>query len=701
MPPLTKKVWKVTWFKNGVEKSGAQDLMLSAMSSVEFPFVSHTKKDGRMWSSMTRETYLRLLETNHGLYEIIEKDKRRKVYFDVDCPGDNPDPLDEVKKVTYKMFPGARLQISGSRTPSKISYHVTISNWFWNNQDEQRQMILWALNNIPHVDKGVYTMNRNMKCVNQSKPDGRVQEILEGSSDILKHIIIDGFDEDAQDASTLEWHYISSEKPERVAQKFDILEIPEMSLVCPDEFDWLTSTPLEVLSLIQNTPGLLGHMNTWKIMLWAKANNITFEQFWSWCKQADDTFERIKSYQKSWLRGGESPGTWYIKRLLNRMYPGILKDLTIKKFLKSQDQLTGTPSMSKFLTKEDLVSDEKFVLLTGPMGTNKTGAVIDSLDPRDRILWVTPRISLSHNLHQRIRSTCRFKFKNYKEFEKEHEDEIGQTKQLICCVPSLYKTHKAVYDTVVLDEIETLLMMWRGDLGHLHFDMNWMRFKEIISTAKKVYVMDAFMGAKTTNFLKGPFKIVTGHQAPDERNIITYNCKTTWSATIAEDLSKGKKLFVFYPYKSGNSKHFSMEKFVRVLMEASGLPESEFICYNSDSPDSIKKTLQNVNEVWASKSCIVCNTCITVGVNFDELHIDKIYAMWQPFVSQRDFFQNMYRCRKLRTNEIHLFTDKPRRTFNPWIHSDNKDDEYKGLLRDITLEENSKGSMDVFKLFLE
>jgi hypothetical protein len=46
-----------------------------------------------------------------------------------------------------------------------------------------------------------------------------------------------------------------------------------------------------------------------------------------------------------------------------------------------------------------------------------------------------------------------------------------------------------------------------------------------------------------------------------------------------------------------------------------------------------------------------------------------------------------------------LYTEKPKRIFNPWIHSDNKDEEYKSLLQDMALEENSKGSMDVFKLF--
>jgi len=435
--------------------------------------------------------------------------------------------------------------------------------------------------------------------------------------------------------------------------------------------------------------------------LWAKGVNLDFGSFWSWCRQADDSYERIQTYQKSWTRGGFNPGLAVIKRILLRFYPDLTKDRTVNKFIKSQQPLKGVTPQGRWLTKSDLVCSEKFVLMTGPMGTNKTGAVIESLDPSERILWVTPRISLSFNLHQRLDNTKRFNFKNYKAYDKNHESEIRDVKQLICCIPSLYKTDKALYDTVVLDEIETLLMMWRGDIGHLHFDINWMRFKEIIASAKKVYVMDAFMGVKTTNFLKSVPRVITGFQPPDERRIITYGSRTNWLGTIAKDLAAGKKLFVFYPYKFGNTKNHSMEKIARILIEASGLPESEFITYNSDSSDAVKGTLQKVNQVWSSKSCIICNTCITVGVNFDELHFDKVYAMWKSFVSQRDFFQNMYRCRTLKTNEVHLCMGKPKLMNNPWMHSNNKDEEYKSLLCDIACEENSKGSLDVFKLFAE
>jgi hypothetical protein len=338
------------------------------------------------------------------------------------------------------------------------------------------------------------------------------------------------------------------------------------------------------------------------------------------------------------------------------------------------------------------------------MGINKTGSVIDALDHRESILWVIPRISLGYNLQQRLDATGKFDFRNYKKFSKKDEDKISDAKQLICCVLSLYKTHDAFYDTIVLDEVETLLMLWKGDIGQDYFDKNWSRFMEVLRSAKKVYVMDAFMGEKTINFLKSVDanrvpRVITGLVPPDERRIITYSCRTGWTSKISDELRSGKKLFIFYPFKTGHGDHHSMQKFREILSKDSGISVNDILWYNADSPDSVKKTLLNVNQVWSEKPCVICNSCITVGVNFDDLHFDSVFAMWEPFVSQRDFFQNMYRCRKLKTNEVHLLSENPRLMFKPWIHAESKDPAYASLLRDLALEENSKGSMDVFKLF--
>ena len=46
--------------------------------------VSDTKNYGRMYGLTTTENLIKLLQKNNGIYEIIERDQKRKLYIDVD-----------------------------------------------------------------------------------------------------------------------------------------------------------------------------------------------------------------------------------------------------------------------------------------------------------------------------------------------------------------------------------------------------------------------------------------------------------------------------------------------------------------------------------------------------------------------------------------------------------------------------------------
>jgi len=67
------------------------------------------------------------------------------------------------------------MAISGSETDTKHSYHITLTNYVFKNEQERKQFKLFV-NNVLYIeddgfDTKVYTKNRNMKCVNQSKPE--------------------------------------------------------------------------------------------------------------------------------------------------------------------------------------------------------------------------------------------------------------------------------------------------------------------------------------------------------------------------------------------------------------------------------------------------------------------------------------------------------------------------------------------------
>ena len=134
------------------------------------------------------------LKNDNGLYEVISLPC--KVYFDIDIkPGDDLDVkkfkqndyLDQFKNNINEYFPNAEYAISGSVHQSKISYHVILTNYIIKDERYLNQFKHFVKNYLikdhPNIDENVYTKNRQMKFPNQSKKDGRVQKLIEGTLD--------------------------------------------------------------------------------------------------------------------------------------------------------------------------------------------------------------------------------------------------------------------------------------------------------------------------------------------------------------------------------------------------------------------------------------------------------------------------------------------------------------------------------------
>ena len=146
-----------------------------------------------MWGCCDTTKALKLIQKNSGAKEILHKFPM-KVYFDIDKTENlKPDDLTTYKNIILKHIPDAMMAISGSETDQKHSYHITLTNYTFKNEQERDDFKLFV-KTVLHIedngfDTAVYTKNRNMKCVNQSKPeDKRVQEIIE-DDDIKNHLI--------------------------------------------------------------------------------------------------------------------------------------------------------------------------------------------------------------------------------------------------------------------------------------------------------------------------------------------------------------------------------------------------------------------------------------------------------------------------------------------------------------------------------
>ena len=334
----SQKLYNIQWYKKGVDS--VQDYLINILKDNEILLHRHTTKEGRQWGVTTPENLLKIVSKNRGLYEVQVSDRKRKLNFDIDVDRTiykdiNPDTLlESCKTKLIQEFPEGLLQVSGVVTEHKISYHIVISNWYADNIDDILCLKDFATDNSDlFFDNKVYTSNRNMKLINQSKPDGRVQSYISGDLDLQKHFITCYFDPDSKNINTSNVFKKIAAKP---TNTFNVLEIPQMKMITPLQFDYHNSTFQEKLNIIplykRNCPLTLSHSNIRKILIWAKQVGISFEEFWSWCQLKDNCKERLDKWFDIWNDCDLNIGTSAIEAILKRFYPKITQNKSTTKF---------------------------------------------------------------------------------------------------------------------------------------------------------------------------------------------------------------------------------------------------------------------------------------------------------------------------------------------------------------------------------
>jgi hypothetical protein len=696
---------------------------------------SHTAKKGRAWA-ITDETRLikqvsKTPKQNFGLFEIILTNNRRKVFFDID--GNINTDLEKVKAEILRVFPDGELQISGYETDVKKSYHIIVSNYHFDNGHKQASVMKQWANNNKHLgfDDKVYVGNRLMKCINSCKPDKPVQKYISGSTDVKKHIITAYFDENSIDALTRLKPLEKEIFHPKNTKKIDVATVKQLDFKVPKNIgNLLNLTPFELISLIPNKPrddpNAICHEITWSVALFLHVRGIKFEKFWSWAKQKDSSVTRMNRWLNFHWNGSVAEAsknypfvdTMTIIKILERFYPNINKDRSNSMFRKLQN-ITYTKSIDKKYISYDDFSDKKYQLLAIGMGSGKTTTTIRYLKKTGtNFCFITPRITLNENLKRNFAEE-NLEYSYYKDLKGREQKEkyMKFKKNLVICCPSLHYLNDAKYETVVIDEIETLLSIWMPNITNEgeKLQKNWNVFKYILQNAKKVILIDAFMSQTAINFIKEldptqEIEIIGKTMKPEQRYVTYFYPNTRklekisqaferWYQSAVSQLRDGKKIYIFFPYKREADTHCSMDQFKNKLIKDSGIDENLFISYTADSPDKQKKQLKKVNEVWGSKKCVITNQTITVGVNYDNDDFDAIYIAYDSFVKPRDAIQTSYRIRKIKSNRLYLVqigSGGKQYDFKVYNFGDPI---YNNLITNLITEEKTK-NMTILKMYL-
>ncbi|KAI9155994.1 hypothetical protein H9P43_009104 [Blastocladiella emersonii ATCC 22665] len=682
---LASTSFGLQWYsgKDGDDKDmGPQRYVLSTLKDNKL-VVKH--KEAHHFAKVKPEKLVEILNRNHCIQEMVHPDRLSKVYFDVDFNRDCGDvTLDEVKAVIMDQFPSANLQICGYETDQKKSWHIVLSNYTATFKELELVKLFCMQYSALGFDAKVYTANRFMKCINQSKPKKTPGVYIEGSREVSKHLIQVNFDDNCVSVSTLSFDALMSDKAKAAVAKGRRVDfttdIPEFKDVTIDpDFFFYDAAPLQILHNLPVSPdNAFSNDVTWRIMTWALRRGLTFAKFWAWTSQQDDSVQRMHKYQQRWaeiegnnkyqVRNGFMEGIFYAH------FPSALKSKALKLFNASLCVPATKTSPNQWLTCDDITPAKFNVLATG-MGSSKTGAVCSYIAKFP---------------------DARLGFVNYRNVK--NKKAMGSHKRLVISPCSLHYITEP-YDMVVVDKSETVLQMFLDDKLHTttgknNLLANLLAFKTLCENGRGIF-MDAFVTNLTMDVLRSfevaptiPNQLCGMVEFRSKIEVIKNTLPNTFKPrkmtyiaskphlelsaedimerNIIADLRAGKKLYVFIPRKHDNNSIWAVQKFGEYLEKVMDWKIGNQIkVYHSGRPKHENKELENPDTAWGLDNVrvVILNLKITVGVNFStEKVFHKVYARYESWFSARNFIQGVFRVRHPIDNKIVFMTCKGNRS---------------------------------------
>lgn len=661
-------------------------------------------------------------KNNINIYEHIVPDRKFKIFFDFDLPvnqEDKPTREQEDKLfniVKTKIIEGLQTDnLAIDRTEPrrknksswKLSYHVIVKDKYFNNLKELQECGFkeWITEYMSDYGiDNIYTHYRWLKYPYQSKPNAP-QQLPINPTDIREHtathfignespINLDLFKKWKKDNKNIS----VKEVKKRLKSKDKISSLNKSEYKLSPDFDLTYNTANDILFTIP--PQSYGKRIMKNILTWfIKGEKGSFKTWWNWNKQGgmwgkksvNEWDEGEEVFRKEWLgyaieaknskncfikRGG------FIKALIEKIYNTDIKSKAVEDFFNTLitmgDIKVGDKHEKGYLTYNELkeVSDKcKYTLFNISMGGGKTYATMDYINKEQpkRILWITNRITLGRSIYGKINKMVDgkpFKFykdirgeldEQYKEMNDEHRGEsLADIDRLIIEVESMKHVKNAKsYDLIVADEIESLFLPFMNDDTHgASYSDNWNSFKKVTEQAGKVFLMDAYLSTRTTQFIKDNDKdatsIIMHHKRSLNKTYRQYKDFKNMISNIISELKEGKKIYLFYPYKTGKGSLFKISIEDLANMIAKEVEDLNYLVYHGDINDEEKKKLGDVNELWSKQQLIITNSTISVGVSYDnpDMVFDKIYLTYAGFLYPRDIIQSSFRIRNTNDNEI-------------------------------------------------
>ena len=668
--PLVKQPYSRTKLVGGNRFTNASGIVKQLLDEKTESQRLMLVNDGRFYYGLVEESKLLDLvrNVNDDICEVITSFPCR-IYFDVD--GSTDLSLEEVKATIYKYFGDIKLYIMGYENDQKHSYHISTNHYITSQEDltyiknivsEMRRTECNAFDDV------IYHKNRAMKCVNQSKPNGGIQKIIEGSENLKKFFINSFIPDNVQSCrSTLHLPSISQQISHTVKS------LPKIQCIIPSNMTQADMNDAkQLLSIAPITDDNDTHDYRWFVMAFCYSNGITFDHYIEWLSAHNPSQQRINKLKVCWDKLSvdlKNPITiQHFRRHMSQYYPELLDaNLNTSKFMQMFDLTKYKPTLIGRIEPSHYSIRKKALVFNIGMGGGKTTTTLEYLKKKSdkSFVWLAPRQTLVLNTSFRMKNEFKIDHITHLDVGKDKASKLQSANKLIICNQSLhYLLPNQDFKIVVIDEIETVINSWKDDETHKEkLGPNFNAFINILKNAEKIILLDAFTTTKTMDLLESigirstDIKLYTSEYTPVPKTLKYYDDQDKLVAQICDEITSGKKLYIFYAFKNGTSKRMGirdLDQRIKGYVSAKTGNEPSSVLYFAES--EAKNQLGNVNETWAKANYVITTSSITVGVNYEGRDFDKVYLFCSGYANQaRDIIQSSMRVRYPKDNEFGVF----------------------------------------------
>lgn len=537
------------------------------------------------------------------------------------------------------------------------------------------------------LDKGVYTVNRKMRCCNSNKDkENRPLRLIHGTlEDTLITYLPEGI-------NTLPY----KEKPqqERLGKDRSTKLLEEGEEMPAKQWEFMK----ELVELIPLS--ILDKRESWLTFVFACWNEEKTDRM-------EELIDEISKKSQAWGRGGvrealnsyktRAGGKVVTKGTLmywaqthdKKGYLALLKKHPQELYKQLFSKDLRPPNIQEYdarLVTELPIDAYDTLILESQLGTGKTVQIMGSkqhgvegiLKQYKRILFISGRKSFTAFALAEL-SREGMAFENYSTTQIQV---LASIDRLFIQVESLWRLADGLkryggYNLVVIDESETIAHQFYSVETHKDrmIDNHYI-FRKVVEGATKVVAADAFVSDRTFNMLRllrestwaeRTLYILNKHQ-PYKRSAIELlspeNDKRVpnvglFIQRILEAIAAKKRIVIVWTsLRKGNS--FNAE-YLQPLIEKQGL-KVKF--YNGSSGKTLRSELDNVGKAWSAAECdvLMYTTSITVGISFNPEDLAEQYEelfLWASAGSAtpRDVAQALLRCRKIKSNKLTYVCD--------------------------------------------